>query len=69
MREERITFLSYFVYDLLLTIMELKIGVLTLQSSAVPKASKSYLNGLRLALANTSFDVKYVLKEWGLVQK
>jgi branched-chain amino acid transport system substrate-binding protein len=46
--------------------MELKIGVLTLQSNAVPGASKNYLSGLRLALANTSVDVKYVLEGMGV---
>ncbi|NQZ70708.1 MAG: ABC transporter substrate-binding protein, partial [Lentisphaeria bacterium] len=46
--------------------MELKIGVLTLQSTAMPRMSKNYLNGLRLALANTSIDVKYVIEGVGV---
>lgn len=46
--------------------MELKIGVLTLQSKALPGASKNYLNGLRLALANSSVDVKYIIEGVGI---
>lgn len=57
--------LSHFLCLIVKERMELKVGVLTLQSKAVPRMNKSYMNGLRLAFSDASIDAKIVMEGVG----